>query len=384
MYNIGFIIEQALGHQTHGQNLQKLVPLDPEVKASWGLPAWKTNGLLAKTPLIRSNWTMQAGLQARQMVASMTRESHMDALFFHSQITAVLSPDWLQKYPAVVSLDATPKQYDSLGLFYEHATGPEWLEQWKWRLNRTCFRRARQLVTWSQWAKQGLVEEYEVPAEKVTVIPPGVDTAVWAQPGRDYHHDGPLKILFVGGNLERKGGLLLLDVFRQLNREGNNHLENNGSYRIANTPIELHLVTRDTVPGEPGVHVYNDMQPNSPALKQLYRECDIFCLPTYGDCLPMVLSEAGAAGLPAITTKVAAIPEIVLNDQTGFLISTGDGQALKDTLQTLLSDADLRRMQGRQAVAQIQNSFDAGKNVTRLLDLLKETANRVDTADPDG
>lgn len=41
MYNIAFIIEQALGHRTHGQNLHTLVPQDPEINPYWALPVWQ-------------------------------------------------------------------------------------------------------------------------------------------------------------------------------------------------------------------------------------------------------------------------------------------------------------------------------------------------------
>ena len=37
VYNIGFILEQALGHVTHTKNLQANVPNDPEIRAYWGL-----------------------------------------------------------------------------------------------------------------------------------------------------------------------------------------------------------------------------------------------------------------------------------------------------------------------------------------------------------
>jgi glycosyltransferase involved in cell wall biosynthesis len=115
------------------------------------------------------------------------------------------------------------------------------------------------------------------------------------------------------------------------------------------------------------------MEPNSAALKQLYYDCDIFCLPTFGDCLPMVLSEAGAAGLPAVTTRVAAIPEIVQEGETGFLVPAGDEAALVSALARLIANPDLRQQQGRQAEELIRQNFDAAKNAARLLTLLKQT-----------
>jgi glycosyltransferase involved in cell wall biosynthesis len=367
VYNIGFVIEQALGHVTHGKNLQANVPKDPEVRSYWALVPWETQGWAARLPVYRSNWTVRAGWRARRMVAQIARQVHLDAILFHTQVPAVLSANWLRRIPGVVSLDATPRQYDELGEFYGHAAGPAWLERLKWRLNRDALAAARHVVTWTAWTKAGVVADYETPAEKVTVIPPGVNVRDWLHPdsragrGRG-RHDEPVKILFVGGDLERKGGLLLLEAFRTLRAA------------TASATVELHLATRATLPPEPGLFVYNNMQPNSAPLKQLYFDSDIFCLPTYGDCLPMVLSEAGAAGLPAVATAVAGIPEIIQEGETGYLVPRGDVPALTAALARLVADADLRLRMGSRAVEIVSAGFDAERNTFRLLDLLKEVA----------
>lgn len=355
VYNIGFVMEQALGHVTHTKNLQTNVTLDAEVRAHWALVAWETHGLAGRIPVYKSNWTVRAGLRARSSLARIARQARLDALVFHTQVPAILATDWVRRIPSIVSLDATPLQYDRLGEFYRHASGPAWLEGLKWRLNRDCYRAARHLVTWSRWAKQGLVDEYEVPADKVTVVPPGVNVRDWAAPAPRARHDGPVRILFVGANLERKGGLLLLDAFRALRPLG----------------VELHLVTKDRVAPEPGLFVYANMRPNSAELKALYHQSDIFALPTSGDCLPMVLSEAGAAGLPLVSTTVAAIPEIVRDGETGLTVRPGDGRALEDALRRLVAQPELRLRLGERAMAHVAREYDAQKNAGRLLDLVK-------------
>ncbi len=355
LYNIGFVLEQALGHVTHAKNLQANISNDPDVRPHWALIPFETHGLAARIPLYKSNWTVRAGLRARRSLRRLTRHTTLDALFFHTQVPAVLAADWLQRYPGIVSLDATPLQYDQLGPYYQHDPGPPWLERIKWQLNRRCFQLARHLVTWSQWAKDGLIEGYGVPADKITVIPPGVNVHEWQRPAPRTRHEGPVKILFVGANLERKGGLLLIEAFRALRPLG----------------VELHLVTKDHVPAEPGVFVYHGMQPNSAPLKALYHQADIFALPTFGDCLPMVLSEAAAAGLPAVTTRVAAIPEIVRDGETGLLIPAGDLNALTEALRRLITRPDERLRFGARATIHVSRMYDARHNAGRLLDLIK-------------
>ena len=369
MHKVGFIVEQALGHVTHGKNLQALVPQDGDIEPFWGLPAFETHGIAGKIPLFNSNWTVRAGLRTRRLLRQISRQTQLDGLFFHTQVTAVLSPDWLKRLPSVVSLDATPLQYDALGTFYNHQTSSGWLEGIKYKLNRDCYQLANHLVVWADWTKKGLIADYGVPAEKITVIPPGVHTKAWLNSSNRPKQRDEVKILFVGGNLARKGGNLLLEAVQALRQQ--NLVALNGSAQPVT--VALHLVTKDDVPAQPGVTVYNDMQPNSPALKQLYHDCDIFCLPTYGDCLPMVLSEAGAAGMPAVATDIAGIPEIVHEGETGFLVPPGNSEALSKALRRLIEDPALRCRQGKQATKLITTQFDAQKNSQKLLEIIKNT-----------
>jgi glycosyltransferase involved in cell wall biosynthesis len=363
-YEFGFLLEQSLGHVTHAKNLLTNIALDPEVHAHWGLIDFEATGIAGWIPVYRSNWTVRAGVCAYREVARMNRQTKLDALFFHTQVPAILAQRWLRKIPGIVSLDATPRQYDELGAFYKHERDPPWFEAWKWRLNRDCFRSARRLVAWSEWTKLGLVQDYEVPADKITVIPPGVNVQEWRRPTPRVPHANPVKILFVGGDLKRKGGLVLLEAFRALRHLG----------------LELHLVTKDRLPPEPGLFIYNNLEANSQPLKDLYHTCDIFALPTFGDTFALVLSEAGAAGMAIISTNMAAIPEFVRDGETGLTVLAGDVVSLTRAIQDLATNPTLRMTLGECAMAHVTRHYDALTNASRLLDLLKAEANGARTA----
>jgi glycosyltransferase involved in cell wall biosynthesis len=359
---VGFLLEQTLGHITHAQNLRAIIADDDRLRPRWRSIPWDTDGLPASLPGIRSNWTLRAGLHARRAITQLDAAGQLDALFIHTQVPAVLAGSWLRRIPTIVSVDATPLQYDELGESYEHRRGSRVAEHAKWRANHACFHRAVHLVTWSHWAKAGLVDGYGVPPDKVTVIPPGVDLSEWAQPRGDRTASGPFRILFVGGDLDRKGGTLLLEAFRRL--------------RDHRGDVELHLVTRAEVAPEEGVVVHHGMTPNSPQLKALYHQADVFCLPTRGDCLPMVLSEAGAAGLPLVSTSVGAIGEIVRNGETGFLVSPDDPGELASVLHRLHDQPEVRGRLGARATEVIREDHDAVANARRLVDLLVDAASR--------
>jgi glycosyltransferase involved in cell wall biosynthesis len=300
-------------------------------------------------------------VRARQGLKELSRAGRLDALFIHTQVPAVLAPDWLGRVPTIVSLDATPPQYDELGELYDHRPGHPFREHLTWRANRACFRRARGIVTWSSWTRAGLVSGYGVDPAKVSVIPPGVRMSDWAPHEDDADGAGPVRILFVGGDFVRKGGDVLLEAFDELGRDGTD-------------AIELDIVTGSDVAPRPGVVVHSGLGPISPELRELYRRADVFCLPTRADCLPMVLSEAGAAGLPAVSTAVAGIPEIIDDGKTGLVVPVDDAAALANALRALVRDRDLRLRLGAAARARVERDFNAEVNFDRLVELLLRMA----------
>jgi glycosyltransferase involved in cell wall biosynthesis len=357
------VLEQSLGHVTHSDNLIRLVTPDPRIEATFAPIDFDLGRRWARPPGF-GYWTVRAGIRARRALRRMGHDGRLDALFVHTQVAATLMPDVLRRIPSVVSLDATPIQFDALGRYYGHATNGPRVEHIKWRLNRTCFARADRLIAWSQWAKQGLVDRYEVPPDKVVVIPPGVDCDQWTARERSRERDdaAPVRILFVGGDFARKGGPALLSAVREL--------------RAGGAEVELDLVTHDALPAEAGITVHHGLRPNSPALIDLYWSADVFCLPTLADSLALVLAEAGIAGLPLVSTDVGAISELVRPEETGLLVPPGDDVALATALDRLVSDPALRRSLGSNAQRVVRDEFNAAENASRVVDLLLDVAAR--------
>lgn len=364
--HIGFVLELALGHAAHAENLKRLLPRAGPVDADVLEIDWAVHGLAARIPVFNSNWTVRAGLRARRGVARMHRQRRLDSLFVHTQVPAILMSDRMKSIPTVVSVDATPLQYDELGDQYDHRTGSTQVERLKWQANRRCFERAAHIVTWSAWASGGLVDGYGVDPGKITVIPPGVVVSDWAPTARGPERGGPVRILFVGGDLARKGGELLLEAFHELRNEF--------AIGVNPTDLELHVVTNAAVDAEPGVTVHRGLTPSAPELVQLYRDADVFCLPTRADTHAVVLSEAGAAGLPVVATAIAGIPEVVVDGETGFLVPPGDRAALVRALGKLTENRELRRRFGAAGRARVERRFNAETNAAQLVELLGQIA----------
>jgi glycosyltransferase involved in cell wall biosynthesis len=77
-------------------------------------------------------------------------------------------------------------------------------------------------------------------------------------------------------------------------------------------------------------------------LFKLMRLADVFALPSYLEGLPISIIEAMGLGIPTISTEINAIPEAIKHLQTGLLIDTGNSIALKDAIQKLKDNDELR------------------------------------------
>ena len=355
--NLGFALEYSLGHTTHAQNLKRVLQGRSDIVPTYvDLPYDGLTGAWTRLPGVRSNWSLRASLGA--WLGLRGQAKRLDGALFHTQVTSLFAAGLMRRLPSVISLDATPLQYDALGAFYGHVpSGDTRLEALKKRLNQRAFGSARHLVTWSQWAKNSLVADYGVLPEKITVIPPGIDTTRWDF-DRSARRSGPVNLLFVGGDFARKGGDTLLEAFARLPPA---------------LDVHLHVVTktRGVGKGLPGVTVWHDVQPNSERLLRLFAEADVFVFPTRGDCLPLAVMEALASGLPVVTTTVGALPEAVTHGETGWIVPPDDAAALADALMTLASDGVLRGRLACRARSVGWERFDAARNYGRLIETVR-------------
>ena len=358
---IGFVLEQALGHVAYGMSLREALATREDIECEWFEVSFAERGF-ERIPLLGKNYMFRGNFRARSAIAQAHRRRRLDALFVHtSMIALLLAPDYMRRIPTMLSLDATPLNYDELARWYGHAVQRGPFERAKLLVHRAVMQRARRITTWSQWAKDSVVRDYGVLSDAVTVVHPGTTFANFPDPRtRAERRPGPMRILFVGGDFERKGGDLLLDVYRK-------HLRGSS---------ELHLVTGADIASGDGVHVHRNLKPHSPELLRLYAEADVFTLPTRADCFGVVLAEAMASSLPMVTTRVAAIPEAVKDGESGFIIEPDDAEALRHRLERLANDPELRARMGKRARQIGEESFDMKKNASRIADLLTDLAER--------
>src|SRR5690606_40942177 len=109
---------------------------------------------------------------------------------------------------------------------------------------------------------------------------------------------------------------------------------------------ELVLVTTEPVEPAPGVRVIDDLRPGDPRLWDVLRAGSVFAFPSEIDQAPNAVLEAMAAGLPVVAARSGAVPEMVEEGGTGFLVEPRDDRSLLEAMQRLLADPGLRRSMG--------------------------------------
>lgn len=306
---------------------------------------------------------LHAGMLAARRLREMDRRGDaIDAIHFHTQAAAYASLRRMRRTPCIVSIDVTQRLAAAevrgfAAMDYAPTAARD----------RAVFHAAAAVTATSRWAADDLLRGQPELEGRVHVMPypvplEGFDAA-WARERADRPADHRPRLLFVGGDFRRKGGYELLAAWRA------------GGFGARG---ELHLVTdwrfaRGEAEG-PGIVLHRGVRPYTPAWFALWRDADAFVMPTRGEAFGMVFQEAAAAALPVIGTRIAAVPEIVAEGETGLLVPPGDRDALIEAMHILLAKPAVRHRMGDAARRRIARTASMAHYAERLSRLIHEVA----------
>ncbi|MCW1410815.1 MULTISPECIES: glycosyltransferase family 4 protein [Rhizobium] len=230
------------------------------------------------------------------------------------------------------------------------------------RLQGELMRRAACVFTFSEKVRRSVIYDYGIPAEKVVTAFAGVNINHFPDPIRRPDRDR-VTILFGGNDYARKGLGTLLKAFRVL--------------RAELPSVEL-IVFGDPGPNyvaleEPRVRHLGHVSDKG-KISELYATADIFVLPTKTEAFGHVYAEAMAHSLPCIGTKVGAVNEVILEEETGFLIESGDSVGLTERLRKLVTSREMRIGMGQQGYNRANKHFRWDKVVDVMTPYLHQAA----------
>lgn len=110
---------------------------------------------------------------------------------------------------------------------------------------------------------------------------------------------------------------------------------------------------------------------------RLLAGCDVFCLPSFHEGLPMAICEAMAMARPVVATHVGGIPEVVIDGLTGWLVEPRNPDALADRLLDLMADPPMREQMGWRGRARAEELLSLAQMAERFENLYGTVLPRV-------
>ena len=209
------------------------------------------------------------------------------------------------------------------------------------------FNNASCIFTTSEYTKKAIIRDYNVDGEKIYVVYNGINVKeVSGNTKKKYDKT----ILFVGFDFERKGGPTLIRAFEILKK--------------TIPDAKLIMVGANPDINIPDVKIMGSL--SHPDVVKLYQQCSVFAMPSLSEPFGIVFLEAMANKLPCVGCTVNAMPEIIEDGKTGFLIEPNNHEQLAEKLILLLKDEKLMKRMGDAGRRRVEEVFTWDKVVERI------------------
>lgn len=221
------------------------------------------------------------------------------------------------------------------------------------RLHTAALSRAHKVIAVNQTHYRNLLDNYELPPDKVVRAPLPVNLDHFVPDPTDaYNLSSRPRVLFVGVDMDRKGGYLLIEWYRTR------------GHSLCELTIVTHRSPPRDLPRE--IRWLTGLEFGSVEHLRIYQASDILCLPSYEDGYGQVLAEAAACGLAIVTTKTTlAHTEVVDPNVTGLVANTPQDCILE--LESLLTRSELIKDFKSRARRLITDRFQPASVIEQLL-----------------
>ena len=259
------------------------------------------------------------------------------------------------KLPIVYFGDATYKIYSET--YAKEFANMGALTRWEGNhLENKALHKSQFVVLTSQWAADSVVKDYHVAPAKVEMILLGANIDHVPERPVIYQklENKTLTLLFLAVDWDRKGGRLAYDALLELHRRG----------------IDAKLIVCGCVPPpecqHPALEVIPFLNKNLPQdyarFVHILSTAHFLLLPTRADCSLLVAMEANSYGMPAITTRVGGVPDVVLDGVNGYCLPlAAEGPAYAEVIATTYAD----QARYRQLIEASRERFDRELNWSR-------------------
>ena len=216
----------------------------------------------------------------------------------------------------------------------------------------------------------------EVLSDRVFILPHGLDTglfspeAAWDSPERLQAEQQKPSILFFANVLRRKGIYTLIEAFPTVAREFPASV-----LRIAGDGPELAEVRRRVAALPCAGQVEFLGRRERAQAPDLYRNCSVYCLPSYGEPYGMTAAEAMSCARAVVVTHAGGLEHLV-HDRSGKKVPVGDAVSLAKALSELLRNPAERRAMGHYNRQLVETTMSWDRVAQQLEEIYEQTLQR--------
>ncbi len=236
-------------------------------------------------------------------------------------------------------------------------------------LEKSALNNIQKIIFSTTWAAKSAISHYNIPESKIVVIPFGsnlnenftLDNLLELNKLKQVNK---IKLLFVGVDWYKKGGDLLLEIYKEL--------------RLLSEDYELDVVgsSPEKIPQLDGVRFHGFLSKSDPDQNQtlisLFQESHYFILPTRAEAFGIVFCEANSYGLPAFGSDLGGITDIIQNGVNGELLDINKSPkelALKIHESVLSGDYNEKSIN---AYRHYKDNFTWDKAINKVNNLLRD------------
>ena len=219
-------------------------------------------------------------------------------------------------------------------------------------ITRFSILRSQGLTAVSEFLKEETVRDFEVPRDRIDVIPNFIDTEVW-RPDKEPCHRSALApggekiVMHISNFRPVKRVEDVVEVFARICEKVDARL-----VFVGDGPERPRALDRAE---ELGVRPRILFLGKHASVDELLACADLFLLPSENESFGLAALEAMACGAPVVASNAGGIPEVVTDGETGFLFQAGDVEAMADAGLRILTDETLAK---RLSLAGRQDAID--------------------------
>ena len=300
-------------------------------------------------------WTLQFNVALLEKAVAVANDlENINVIHAHDWLVAhaAASLKHAYKIPLVATIHAT-----EYGRHQGHLPGPmnKLIHQIEWWLTFESVR----TICCSQYMMEQITNIFELPPDKVDVIPNGIDSECFKRDvsvdlyRKQYVKPGDKLVFFVGRLVYEKGVQTVIEAMTLiLNKVPNVTFVVAGSGPHMNQLKSLvnafNLEDKVKFTG----HIDTD------TLSSFYKSADLTVVPSLYEPFGMVVLESMAMGTPTIVADTGGLSEIVVHEETGLKFEPGNPESLADAMLRILTDKDLAQRLTSDAKAYLGDRYN--------------------------